>query len=158
MAKKVNIPPQVIFYGISTLIIVWVIYLALKRIGLIKSATKIRAEKDEARALKELRNAEFFNPNLYKEDKYSLVNLLSNDVANQYAKDIKKSWGWFNDDEAAVYSVFRKMANKIQISQIADAYAQLYKADLLGDIEYYLNAKERAFLWNIIDSKPFKTR
>lgn len=150
--KVIN--PQIVLYGLLIIVVLWIIYLLMKRIGLIKTQADIKEVKERTEAVQNLENSKYFDPNLYKQTSYGYAHLLPSTTANYYAKEIKSSWGWFNDDEERVYSAFRSLTSKIQISQVADAYAQLYKSDLLGDIVHYFNAKEKAFLWKIIDSKP----
>jgi hypothetical protein len=47
------------------------------------------------------------------------------------AGKIYNAWGVFNDDEEAIYGVFRQLKNQLQLSQLADKYFTLYNQDLL---------------------------
>ena len=151
--KNIKIPPNIFFYGVALLVILWIVYLLMKRIGLIKSQTVKKAEKETIENVKDLIASEYFNPNLYKQSNYGYAHLPSNETVNGWAKQIHDSFGWFNDDEEEIYSVFRAMNNKLTISQVSDAYTQLYSSDLLGDLKQYLNERELSFLWNIIKQK-----
>ena len=61
--------------------------------------------------------------------------VLKPDAALKYAQDIHGAWGWFNDDENVVYGVFRKLRDKVQVSQVANAYQTTYKENLI-DVLY----------------------
>ena len=152
--KNIKVPPQIFMYGLISVIIIWIVYLLMKRIGLIEDRATIRLEKDVEKSVSEISNTDIFNPNLYKESGYGYAHLPSNETVNSWAKGIKDSFGWFNDDEEQIYSIFRAMNNKLTVSQVSDCYAQLYSSDLFGDLRQYLNDRELAFLWKIIDSKP----
>jgi hypothetical protein len=152
--KNVKVPPQIFFYGVMLIIIVWIVFLLLKRVGLIKDAVTKKLEKDVENAVSEISNTNIFDPNLYKQSNYGYAHLPSNETVNAWVKGIKDSFGWFNDDEERIYSIFRQMNNKLTVSQVSDAYTQLYRSDLFGDLRDYLNDRELAFLWKIIDSKP----
>ena len=149
-----KVSPQLYTYGIMTAIIALIVFLLLKRVGLIKDAAQRLAAKDKAESLANLQNEPSFNPNEYKSLNLGLSFLLPNSEANSKAKAIYNSFGFFNDDEEGLYSIFRSFTNKAQISQVSDAFTQLYEKDMLGVITDYLNASERAFLWNIINQIP----
>lgn len=57
--------------------------------------------------------------------------LLTAATAKQYANEIYDAVGAFNDDEDAVIAVFKRLRAQSQVSQLADVFYQLHKADLL---------------------------
>lgn len=163
MLKNIKIPPQLFAYGLITLIVVWVLYLIMRRTGLIQSKEARAASKEKAAEEAQIKlekqlleDSEYFNPNLYKKTGYNLSVILPEDSAKLYAKQIFNAWGIINDDEEQVYDVFRKIPNKITISQVSDMYSKMYKADLLGELIYRMSKTELAFIYRIIDKKPIK--
>ncbi len=73
-------------------------------------------------------------------------------LAKEQAAKIYSAWGWFNDDEGAIYSVFREAKDKVQISQIAKAY-QVYPNSLMDDLYGRLNRSQLKKLRGIIMPK-----
>lgn len=57
--------------------------------------------------------------------------LLTSAKAIQLADRLYNAFGYFSDDEAAVYSVFRELKNQCQVSFLSDYFSRKYKTDLL---------------------------
>lgn len=150
--KKINIPPQIIAYVTGFLIIIWVVYLLLKRIGLIESRQQRVEEKEQTE--REKRAVQFFPPNIWKE--YPTRTAMNNDVSNNLATEINNSFGFFNDNEQRIFSVFQKLAYKQNVSQLSNSYEQLFHADLHSKLFDNLNSNEMDYIYNIIDIKPTK--
>lgn len=75
----------------------------------------------------------------------------------QKAKYIKILWdatGLFNDDEEAIYGVFRDIEYKTMVSDLAEAFFKEKKKDLYGYLKNYLNSTELATVLNIVNKKP----
>lgn len=167
--ENIKLPPQLMASGMMLIIVLFVVWVLMKRLGLIKTETQKKLEKETAENVKQLTSVEgvkLFDPALYKNSQYGYAYLVPQDQANKWADKIfdafgfvnfsqKMIWDWFGDNEEQIYSVFRDITSQIQISQISDAYATRYSRDLLGDINSNLNDKEKSFLWNIIKNKPF---
>lgn len=106
------------------------IYLAgnkiFQKLGLAKDAED--AAEDAANAAVEKEN--YFDPAYLEErrKKYT-CKILSND-GKLSAEKLYNAKGIFNDDEDAVYGVFRKLESKTQVSQIAGTFFKLYNKDL----------------------------
>lgn len=79
--------------------------------------------------------------------------LLYNDSAIK-AEKIHNAWGLFNDDEEAVYGVFRSLRYQTQVASIVDAYRKLYNQDLLTTLKTKLSDTEFNEIVKIIDTKP----
>jgi acyl-CoA-binding protein len=62
--------------------------------------------------------------------------------------------GYFNDDEQAIYGVFRAMKTQSQISALAKRFNQLKAQDLYSYLKNYLNEEELLTVKKIIDQKP----
>ena len=70
------------------------------------------------------------------------------------AKRIENSFGTFNDDEEALYSVFRELRYQSQVSSLVDAYKALYKSDLLNKLKAKLSDSEYYEVIRIVSLKP----
>ena len=62
------------------------------------------------------------------------VLVLHAQAAAKYAEEIHSAWAWYGDDENKVYAVFRKLKDKIQVSQVAKAYQDLYQENLIDKL------------------------
>jgi len=93
--------------------------------------------------------------------------LLKSDVANKYAKQIYDAFGFFGDDEAVIFGVFRALKTQSQVAWLSKAFKEKYKTDLLTflqkgsfssqvyrPVSSGLNAQEMTQIINIIKSKP----
>lgn len=58
------------------------------------------------------------------------------------------------DKEDSTYNVFRKLRNQAQVSKLAATFSELYKRDLLGFIQSFMNDEQQAKLYAILKSKP----
>jgi len=70
---------------------------------------------------------------------------LKKEAALDYARQLHKAWKpWYlgGDDEDQAYSVFRRLKDKIQLSQLAAAYAQTYEHSLIETLNTRLSKKE----------------
>ena len=87
---------------------------------------------------------------------------LKNEVATDYANQINAAWGsWWSggDDEQKVYSVFRKLRDKVQVSQLANAYLRNFGVNLIDKLNERLDEKEIQKVLAIIKPLPaFRTR
>ena len=79
--------------------------------------------------------------------------LLYNDSVIK-AEKINNAWGTFNDDEEAVYAIFRSLRYQTQVASIVDAYKKLYNKDLLTTLKSNLSDSEFNEVINIIGTKP----
>lgn len=77
--------------------------------------------------------------------------------AKAYAKDIRDSWGVFDDDEDKIYSVFRAMKDQVQVSQVAYQYYMDPKGDkinLIDDLKSRLSKEEVGQVLEIVKKLP----
>lgn len=152
--KNVKIPPQIVAYALISIIVLWIVYQLMKKVGLISDQVTRKKDKTIAANVQSIEQIPFWNPSLYQNSNYGYAVLMPNDTIKSWAKDIHDSFGWFNDDEEQVYNVFRKLTNQIILSQLSDAYSKLYSSDLLGDLKNYFDDKELSYLYTIISNKP----
>ncbi|MEO5889737.1 MAG: hypothetical protein ABIQ31_05755 [Ferruginibacter sp.] len=80
-----------------------------------------------------------------------------------WANQIYKAWGLVNDDEQAIYSVFRLVRSQIELSALCAKYNELYKQDLLLRLRcpwYYLkdglDISEFQEISKIVNKLPIK--
>jgi len=70
------------------------------------------------------------------------------------ARDIRDSFGVFNDDEAKITRSIKKALTKQEVNLIARSYSALYKKDLFFDLNDKLNLKELAPIYKYINELP----
>ena len=77
--------------------------------------------------------------------------------ARNYADKIEKAWGKFNDDEDAIYAVFRNIKDNYALSQVASAYEALKYGNLLNALEDKLSTDEQNEIYKIVRLyKPYR--
>lgn len=95
----------------------------------ILQAVGIKDDKDD----KEVKDAETgngsegWNPDYYKNKSGAVI---SNQTAEQLAFKIYDAFGYFYDDEDAVYSAFRALNSKKDLSKLASTFQLKYGMDL----------------------------
>ncbi|WP_281778101.1 hypothetical protein [Croceibacter atlanticus] len=85
------------------------------------------------------------------------VLVLKTSTASRYADQIHKAWGsWYQggDDEEQVYGVFRKMKDKVQVSQVAKAYQETYSKNLIDSLKDRFDKEEITIVLNIVKALP----
>jgi hypothetical protein len=137
----------IIIYIVVALIAMFFITKILKRFGILKSESKIAKEK----AIKELDAMEYFNP-MYSKDK--TFKPMSPSELKGMAKVLKKAMRGFGTNEEELYTVFKNLYNKVNISQLSEVYYERYKKNLESKIKNELNKKEKVKLVTIIRSLP----
>ena len=102
-----------------------------------------------------------FDPKFHEETRKKVngrVITLSKSKATELANSIKKAWGTFNDNESMVYSTFRKMKDKLQVSQVAKAYEDNGHGNLINTLMERLENHEIKKVLNIVNPLPtFRT-
>lgn len=85
------------------------------------------------------------------------VFLLSKSAAFKMAQEIHQAFGaWWQggDDENKLYGIFRKLRDKVQVSQVASAYYELHKVNLIDKLYDKLENKEVTILLGIVKKLP----
>lgn len=85
------------------------------------------------------------------------VLVLKTSSALGYANQIHNAWGaWYQggDDEDKVYAVFRKLKDKVQVSQVAKAYQETYSKNLIDTLKDRFDKDEITIVLNIIKALP----
>lgn len=70
------------------------------------------------------------------------------------ARDIKESFGVFNDDEARIIRSLKRARTQQEINLIARSYSALFRKDLFYDLNDRLNKKELAPIYQYILKLP----
>jgi hypothetical protein len=60
-------------------------------------------------------------------------------AADSYAKDINDAFGWIFNNKDKIYGVFRAMKDKVQVSQMSNAYYIKYKINLIDDLRSHIS-------------------
>lgn len=84
--------------------------------------------------------------------------LLKKQAAHLLAKDIRDSWSVINDDEEKVYSAFRALKDKVQVSMLAKAYYDDYKVNLIDELNNRMDKDTEVKIINMIVRKLPKWR
>ena len=85
------------------------------------------------------------------------VLVLKKEVAIRWAKEIHAAWGaWYEggDDENKVYGVFRSLKDKVQVSQVARAYQELYGENLVDKLYDKFDESEIKKVLGIVRGLP----
>lgn len=135
---------------------VMALLLVLNKFGLLPSASK----EKEAQQVQELDTLAEFKPGytkkLMQKNGWSKVKqtLLPAAGAAALAAQLKKSKGVFNDNELAVFSVFKTLRNKAQLSQLALTFQNEYSLDVVEFLRSFLNDSELARIYSIVQPLP----
>jgi hypothetical protein len=144
---------SIVYLG-AALIGVYLVYKIFSGIGLIKTGERKREDKARTEAETNLREAKYFNPS-YLSDKLDYYKPLGNPGIT-YTKELRKAIAGSGTDEEKIFSIFGRLNNKMNISEISLQYRKGYNRDLLSDLLNDLTEKEQLTLWNIINKLPEK--
>jgi hypothetical protein len=114
--------------------------------------------KDDAKNIEQLKNENYFDSVYYKD-------LIGNNVIRSlttYGKELYSKTIWnakgipylTNDDEAAVYGVFRDLSAKTQISQLSEYFFAKYNKDLKTFLQSFLSKNEFGNVATICSKLP----
>lgn len=150
---------QLILYGgIALLAYYGVLRPIFKKVGIVKTAEDITVENQTG--LPNDKNP--FSASFYKYGGTG-TKLLTVAAADQYAARLYNAMGYVYDDEAAVFSVFRSLKTKSQVSFLCERFRIKYGVDLLeflkrGKNQFNaasgLNNDELATIINIVNKLP----
>jgi hypothetical protein len=132
---------------IAALIVVYLIYKLIKSVG--QKLNIVDDENDETAAVLTADKGNIFSPNYWKKKKSP--KLLTTDSARDMAKRLYNSSGLFNDNEEAVYGVFRQLTYRTQVSWLSYIFYKTYGEDLLQHLKSFMNSDELATLKQITD-------
>ena len=83
----------------------------------------------------------------------TLIKVLKPWAAEKFAKKIHSAWSMWDDDEEIIYAVFRKLRDKVQVSQVAKAYQseKLYSKNLVDVFNDRLSKEEVQKILGIVN-------
>lgn len=82
---------------------------------------------------------------------------LKNEVALAHANTLYEAWNpWWmgGDDEQALYGVFRMLQDKVQVSQIAEAYLKAFQVNLIDQMHEKLDEQEIKNILDLVNPLP----
>lgn len=118
------------------------------------SGLGITNTEEENQQLNELKEANYWNFQAFLNDAPAGALLLTMAFSENLVNQLWDATGFFNDDEEAIYGVFRSLKTKSQVSFLAKRFFDLKGQDLYNYLDNYLNDSEMLNVKGIIDSKP----
>lgn len=112
--------------GIAAGVYLLVVQPILKKIGVLKTQADITVENQQTLP----NNANPFSPVFYKTGGRGVL-LLSVGAAQDMARKLYDAFGFFSDNEAQVFAIFRALKTQSQVSFLSEQFKNLYKQDLL---------------------------
>ena len=148
--KKNNIDPNIIIKAGVSLAGLFIVYKLLQKTGLLPSAESTQA----AQNLEALESSNYWNYNDFLQKAPGGHALLTQSGAAAYVDTLWDATSWYNDDEEAIYGVFRAMRTQSQIAALSKRFNELKGQDLYSYLKNYLNEEELLTVKKIIDQKP----
>jgi hypothetical protein len=121
--------------------------------GLFSGLGIINSE-EENQQLNELKEANYWNFQKFLNDVPAGALLLTMSYSNDLVENLWDATGFFNDDEEAIYGVFRGLKTKSQVAFLAKRFYEIKGQDLYSYLNNYLNDSEMLVVKGIIDQKP----
>jgi hypothetical protein len=147
---KKSIDPNVAIKAGIALAGLFIVYKIAQKIGIIPTQEDVKEEQN----LQQLQQASYWNYNAFLSNMPAGALLLTQGGASAYVDDLWNATGTFNDDEEAIFGVFRAMKTKSQVAALAKRFNQLKGQDLYSYLDNYLNDDEILKIKGIIDQKP----
>ena len=148
--KSNQIDPNTIIKAAVTLTGIYLVYKVLQKVGVVPSAASTAA----AQNLQQLESASYWDYNNFLATAPGGHALLTQAGAAAFVDDLWDATSFYNDDEEAIYGVFRAMRTQSQVAALAKRFNQLKSKDLYGYLNDYLNDAELLKVKAIIDQKP----
>ena len=120
----------------------------MQKVGVVDDAEDAKAET--------LLEKNFWSPRYVEQFGKQKVTFLKSESAKQFAKQLWDAGGTFNDDEQAMYGVFRQLKTKVQVSQLAKVFFNMYGQDLAQYLANHLNNDELAIIYGITNKLKAK--
>ncbi len=145
------------FYALISIVVVIIVISLLRRTGILQSRLKRQLKKEKQIKKSAVKNiaqtvneSKLYEPNYYKD--FSPGRWLSDSDAEAMTKTLRKAMRFMGTNESEIFGVFRSLTDKIQVSQLADKYADIYQRDLASDLSGELNKNELYDLNQIVQS------
>jgi hypothetical protein len=147
---KKALDPNILIKSGVALAGLFIVYKLAQKIGILPAP----GEQQQQQNLQQLEQASYWNYNAFLATLPAGALLLTQAGASAYVDDLWNATGTFNDDEEAIYGVFRAMKTKSQVAALAKRFNQLKNQDLYSYLDNYLNDEEILKVKSIIDQKP----
>lgn len=150
MAKNNNVNPNLLL-AVGSGFLAYTLFLKplTNLFGLTKNATTENRDNQNKTA----ETLAGWNPNYWKSIS-GKKRVFSADAIAALATEIKNAWGFFNDNEEQIYSVFRKLQSTVQLSQLVESYTAIAGEDLLARLQSGLSKDEFNNVANIVNALP----
>ena len=122
----------------------------LKKIG-VKTGEE---DREKNKQLETAEKGKAFNADYWKTAPRPKLLFGASPSAKQVAKEIKDSFGFFNDDEDRIFAAIKRCRTKTMVSQLASAYRDEYKADLYNTLKSNLSDDELFTIVKYTNSLP----
>lgn len=94
-----------------------------------------------------------FKSNVAKYTIASYPNIISNDVATEYAKQIYDSKGFFKDNDSAVINIFKQVSTRGDVAKIVMAFSQKYGQDM-GEYLKFMDKQNYQLIFDYVSNMP----
>lgn len=84
----------------------------------------------------------FWSPNFYRQQGSGAL-LLTRAAAEEMAREVYDSFGWFDDDEERAIAVLKGLRSQTQVSFLSSVFGDLYQQDLLTFLRGGIYPKDR---------------
>lgn len=141
-----------ILYAVAGFLAYKIVYSILRATGAVQTKEDIAA--DQFIASNYLTVEPYVN---WMKEKGYFSNIDNIAVRSLFAGQVQRIWdakGFFNDDEEAVFSVFRAMPSKIHASAVAYYFGKIKNRSLPDYLAGFMNSSELALLNSILEKKP----
>lgn len=125
---KVN--PIIVYVAVGTIGYFLVIKPLLESLNLMDTREEKDAEKLKTNTEKSGFKSDYWNPNFTASKPGYKVMLLTESSVRSLVEKLWNASGAFNDDEEAIYAVFRQLRYKTQVSYLALWFNRIKKKDL----------------------------
>ena len=117
---------------------------AIYKIGTMVGIFKTGQEVQEEQQLQTTLSSNYWLPKFWKDyvNRYKKVMVLTPEAKKRLSDKLWDAKGWYNDDEDAVYAVFREMNYQTSLSSLADYFLSYKGKDLLTWLQGFLSEGE----------------
>jgi hypothetical protein len=131
--------------------IIFAIWKILQFIGVFKDQDEINTEAGSKETSANPLSPKFWQ---YYRDERKNPTILTTASATQKAEQIRDAAGFFNDDESAIFSVFRTLKTQTQASFLADRFQTIYNESLIEFLNDTFDEEEFSKVYQIVRSLP----
>lgn len=152
---------------VLVILIIFIILRILNKFGLFGKTEeeKGREQLEQSATMQDINKSNKLVTDLKKKAKENKQKGVSTEqtVKNQYPNkarygkfvlDIKYAKGVVNDNEEAVFNVFRSLASQFEVSHFSTVYKQLTGTDLFTYLDSFLSKSELSEINDIVKRKP----